>query len=142
MGPPLKQLVKDPALKDRVKVVFKHFPLSFHKQAKNASIAAMASQEQGKFWEMHDKIFANQKDLSPENFEKWAGEIGLDIAKYKAYLASGKGEKELEKDAAEARVAGLRGTPTIYVNGRKLNANIIGSPDAMKKLIDQYFPAK
>ena len=71
MGPPLKQLIKDPEVGSRVKVVFKHFPLGFHKQAEPASRASIAAMKQGKFWEFHDKCFANQRALTEENFKKF-----------------------------------------------------------------------
>ena len=139
LGPSIKALVDDPALKDRVKVVFKNFPLSFHKQAKPAALAALAAHDQGKFWEMHDKIFADIKNLSTENLEAHAEAIGLDVGQYKAYLAGSKGEDILNKDLAEARAAGLRGTPTIYINGRKFQSTSGYSPQAFASVINKYF---
>lgn len=142
MGPPLKQLLKDPEVGSRVKIVFKHFPLSFHKQAKPAAAASMAAHEQGKFWEMHDKIFANMKTITPENLAKWAGEVGLDMAKYDAYLKSGKADAIINKDMAEGRTAGVRGTPSIYINGRKFQSTGGYSPNAFKSVFKKYFPKK
>ena len=137
IAPAMKKLADAPELKGRIKVVFKHFPLNFHKQAKPAAIAAMAAHQQGKFWEMHDKIFADFKSLSADKLKQWATEIGLDIAKYDAYLASGAGAKIVEEDMKEARAAGLRGTPTVYINGRKYQGRGY-SPSAIKKLADTY----
>lgn len=142
MGPPLKQLIADPEIGSRIKVVFKHFPLSFHKQAEPASVAAMAAHQQGKFWEFADKCFANQKALTPENFKVWAEELGLDVAKFDAYIAGGAGSALVARDMAEGRTAGLRGTPTIYINGRKFQSTSGYSPAAFKQVINKFFPAQ
>ena len=100
-----------------VKVVFKHLPLSFHKNAKPASIAAMAAGEQGKFWEMHDILFQNQKSLSDELYMKSAKDLGLDMDKFKKDYASGNYDKLIESDMAIASKNGIRGTPGFFVNG-------------------------
>ncbi|HIA03697.1 MAG TPA: hypothetical protein EYN66_17625 [Myxococcales bacterium] len=142
MGPPLKQLIKDPALKGRIKVVFKQFPLGFHKAAKPAAVASLAAHDQGKFWEYHDKIFANQtklKTATAATYEGWAKELGLNLAKFKAYVASGKGEKIVENDMKEGRAGGVRGTPSIYINGRKYQSSAGYSPAAFKSVINKYF---
>ncbi|HEY1099303.1 MAG TPA: thioredoxin domain-containing protein, partial [Myxococcota bacterium] len=84
VDPMLHEVAKDPELKDKVKVVFKQFPLSFHKDAKPAAKAALAARDLGgdaKFWAMNDKLYANQRALTPENFTVWAKEIGLDSGK-------------------------------------------------------------
>lgn len=122
---------------DDAAVVFKHFPLSFHKEAMPAAEAAMAAHEQGKFWEYSDKIFANQKELTSENFEKWAGELGLDMEKFKASMASGKWKAKIQKDMAEGSKAGVRGTPSFYINGRKFEPMGGMSPQAFKSVIDK-----
>ncbi|MEC8023283.1 MAG: thioredoxin domain-containing protein [Myxococcota bacterium] len=142
IAPTLKKLTEDPELKDRVKVVFKQFPLSFHKQAKPAAVAALAAHQQGKFWEFHDKNFANMKSLTDENFKKWAGEIGLDMAKFDAYIASGEGEKIITGDMNDGRKAGVRGTPSVYINGRKFQPTGGYSVPAIKQILKKYFPKK
>ena len=121
MGPPLKQLTKsqDPVLKGRVKLVFKHFPLGFHKQAMNAAKASIAAHRQGKFWEMHDVIFKNIKSLADGVYEGYAKEVGLNLDKFKKDFADPATEAEVKQDMTEARAAGLGGTPTVYINGRK-----------------------
>jgi protein-disulfide isomerase len=139
VGPPLKQLIKDPAIGKRIKVVFKHFPLNFHKQAKGASVASMAAHAQGKFWEFHDKIFQNQKNLTDDNYKVWAKELGLNMKKFEAYLKSGKGEKIVQSDMSQGQAAGVRGTPSIYINGRKFDSSAGMSPAAFKKIILKYF---
>jgi protein-disulfide isomerase len=117
----LKQLTKsqNPALKGRVKLVFKHFPLGFHKQAMNAAKASIAAHRQGKFWEMHDVIFKNQKTLADDSYEKFAKEIGLKVAKFKKDFADPATDAEVKQDMSEARAAGVNGTPNVYINGRK-----------------------
>ena len=100
-----------------VKVVFKNLPLPFHDKAKPAAKAALAAQQQGKFWEMHDLLFQNQQDLSDEAFIKYAGDLGLDIEKFKAALNSPEIDKLVEADADQARKLGVNGTPGFFVNG-------------------------
>jgi protein-disulfide isomerase len=142
VGPPLKQLIKDPALKGRIKVLFKQFPLGFHKAAKPAAVASLAAHQQGKFWEYHDKIFANQpklKTATAETYEGWAKELGLNLGKFKAYIASGKGAKIIEEDMQDGRKAGVRGTPSVYINGRKYQSTAGFSPQAFKSVINKYF---
>lgn len=127
---------------DDAAVVFKHFPLSFHKEAMPAAEASMAANEQGKFWEFQDKVFENQKELTAENFEKWAGEIGLDVAKFKASIASGKWKEKIQRDMAEGNKAGVRGTPSLYINGRKFEPSGGMSPQAFKSVIDSEILGK
>jgi len=140
--PSIKALTTDAELKQRVKVVWKNFPLSFHKQAKPAALAALAANKQGKFWEFHDKNFANMKNLTTENFKAWAKELGLDMAKFEADMKDPQLVKLLEEDMADGRTAGLRGTPTIYINGRKFQSVSGYSPAAFKSVINKYFPKK
>lgn len=140
MGPPLKQLTEDPTIGSRIKVVFKHFPLSFHQQARPAALASVAAQNQGKFWEYGDKVFANIREINPENLRKWAEEMGLDMAKYDADIAAPATAAMVDQDIAEGRRAGLRGTPTIYINGRKFQSTAGYSPAAFKSIINRYFP--
>ncbi|NUN16175.1 MAG: thioredoxin domain-containing protein [Myxococcales bacterium] len=120
----------------KVNVAFKHFPLSFHQRAMPAAKASMAAMEQGKFWEMHDKLFANQKELTDENFIKWAGELGLDVEKFKAALANPKWEEKVKKDMAEGSASGVQGTPSLYINGRKFEPAGGMSPDAILAVIN------
>jgi protein-disulfide isomerase len=101
-----------------VQIAFKHFPLGFHPNAMPAAIAAEAAKEQGKFWEMHDKLFANQQNLDRASFEKYAQEIGLDMAKFKAALDASKNKEVIEANAKEGSQFGVRGTPSFFINGR------------------------
>ncbi len=106
---------------DKVRFVWKHNPLPFHKQAQPAHEAAQAVFELGgndAFWKFHDLAFANQKALTPENFEKWATEAGVDAAKFKAALADNKKlVAAIQKDMAGNRKIGATGTPAFRING-------------------------
>jgi protein-disulfide isomerase len=120
---------------DKVRIVFKHLPLSIHSKAPAAHAAAEAAHKQGKFWEMHDKIFANQREMSPDKYEEWAREIGLDIAKFKADIAAEATKKRVDDDAREANSLGVSGTPGFFVNGRFLSG---ARPfESFKTLIDE-----
>lgn len=102
----------------QVNHVFKHFPLSFHKEAMNAHRAVAAAGEQGKFWEMHDEVFDAPKDLAPETMQKHAEKLGLDMAKFDADYASEATAKKIADDQKEGRSIGVRGTPAFFVNGK------------------------
>jgi protein-disulfide isomerase len=100
-----------------------------------AAKAAEAAGEQGKFWEMHDKLFENNKAMTEENFVKWAGEIGLDVEKFKKDMADPKVEARIKKQQAEGITLGARGTPAFFINGRFLSG---AQPiDNFKKVIDE-----
>ncbi len=100
-----------------VKVSFKNLPLPFHPQAKPAAIASLAAKQQGKFWEMHDELFANQERLGDELYVELAGKLGLDVEKFKKDLLDPKIAAEVEQDAALATKLGVSGTPGFFVNG-------------------------
>lgn len=120
---------------DKIRIAWKNQPLPFHQFAQSAAEASMAAGAQNKFWEMHAKMFANQGALDRPSLEKYAGEIGLDMSRFKADLDGGKWKEAVQKDSAEGTKAGASGTPTFFVNGWKL----VGAqpPEAFKKLIDQ-----
>ncbi|MFL5320244.1 MAG: DsbA family protein, partial [Myxococcaceae bacterium] len=120
---------------NKVKVAFKFQPLPFHQNARPAAMAALAAQEQGKFWEMHDKLFANQQALDRASLDKYAQEIGLDMNKYKSAMDSNKFDPVIAADQAEAGRVGANGTPTFYINGRQL----VGAQpfESFKAVIDE-----
>ena len=130
--PTLQQIEKNYA--NDVRVVFIHNPLPFHPNAEPAAEAAVAADAQGKFWEMHDKLFANQQNLTRADFEKYAQEIGLDMNKFKAALDSHAGKKKIDADLAIAKQVGVQGTPNFYIDGR----NVQGAQpyEEFKKVID------
>jgi protein-disulfide isomerase len=118
---------------DSLKIVFKHYPLSFHDQALPAALASMAAAEQGRFWEYHDELFINQNSLASEKYLEIAQKLGLDLKKFSLDMMRPSLRQKIEQDAAEAKKAGVTGTPTIFVNGRKLNNRDL---TAISKLID------
>jgi protein-disulfide isomerase len=116
--PTLKQI--EDAYGKNVRVVFRNQPLPMHSNAKIAAEAGLAANEQGKFWQMHDKMFANQQKLDRTSLEGFASELGMDVGKFKAALDSGKFTKRVEEDSAAGAAAGANGTPTFYIDGREL----------------------
>lgn len=118
----------------QARLIFKHFPLtSIHPQAMPAAQAAAAAQKQGKFWEMHEKLFANQRALAPEQLKQYAQEIGLNVAQFEADMQSEEIKTVVQEDMQLAQRAGVRGTPTIFVNGKILQQR---SLDGFKQMID------
>jgi protein-disulfide isomerase len=107
---------------DSVKIVFKHYPLTFHEQAMPAALASMAAAEQGKFWEYHDQLFINQNSLGSAKYVEIAQNLGLDIKKFSLDMMRPSLRQKIEEDIAEAKRVGVTGTPTIFVNGRKLKS--------------------
>ena len=100
-----------------VKIVFKHLPLEFHPNAMPAAKAAAAAGKQGKFWEMHDKFFADQKSLSPDFYIQTAKDLGLNIDKFQADMNDPAIEKSIKDDMELAKKNGIQGTPGFFVNG-------------------------
>jgi protein-disulfide isomerase len=104
----------------QVRWVFKHFPLDFHKRARGAAKAALAAYGQGKFWEYHDRLFANQRRLAPADLEELAVELGLDMQRFRTAMQGEALERFIREDMELARTAGVNATPSLFVNGRKL----------------------
>lgn len=94
-------------------------PLDFHKFAEPAARAALAADNQGKFWEYHDKLFA-VKRLKKSSFDDVADDLDLDMKKFKADMNSAAIKTRVQKDIHDAQEAGVTGTPTVFINGRKL----------------------
>jgi protein-disulfide isomerase len=101
-----------------VRLVFKQFPLESHSQAAIAAEASLAAHAQGKFWEMHDRIFANPRALTEANFQAWAAEFGLDTLRFTRDLSSHKYQATVQNETREGLDAGVEGTPTVFLNGR------------------------
>jgi len=117
VAPTLKQIQE--VYKDNVRVVWKHLPLDFHKNAAGAALAAEVAGKQGKFWEFHDTLFADQSKLGPEDLKQHAKDLRLDMSRFETDLQNGgEYEKKIDKDVAEAQALGINGTPGIFVNGR------------------------
>ncbi|MGH7818408.1 MAG: thioredoxin domain-containing protein [Candidatus Binatia bacterium] len=102
--------------------VFMDFPLSsIHPMAMPASQAGRCAADQGKFWEYHHVLFERQRELTPDNFKKWAGELALDQKTFDACLASGKHDEAIRKSLEAGQKAGVNGTPGFFVNGILIN---------------------
>ncbi len=131
---PTLQQIRD-TYGDQVRVVFKHLPLNFHPKAPGAAAAAEAAHRQGKFWEMEELIFANQKTLDDEHYRAWAQQLGLDVAQWDKDRQSPEVAARVAADAKEAERLGVSGTPAFFVNGRFLSG---AQPfESFKSLIDQ-----
>jgi protein-disulfide isomerase len=104
----------------KVKYVFRDFPLSFHPNAQPAAEASECADEQGKFWEYHDALYANQQTLSPSLYTKLAGDLGLDVDQFTSCFDSGKYREEVQADFQYGGSVGVSGTPTFFINGIKL----------------------
>lgn len=111
----MPQIEKDYIETGKMKHVFLDFPLDMHKNAFKASEAGLCAGDQGKFWEMQDKLFANQQALKQEDLIKNAEALGLDTAKFKQCLDSGKHAEEIKKRIAEGQKAGITGTPAFLL---------------------------
>ena len=106
---------------DDVKIVFKNFPLRNHKFAMKAATAALAAESQGKFWEFHDLLFKNYNKLNDQKIREIALELGLDQTEFKKKMKDPKITAIIRQDVRDGAQAGVRGTPTIFINGRRLN---------------------
>ena len=103
-----------------VKLIYKNFPLRNHNSAKPAAIAAMAADKQGKFWEFHDEIFLVYNQLNEAKFEEIARKLNLDMERFQRDLKDPAIVQAVGSDVQEGFQAGVRGTPSIFVNGRRL----------------------
>jgi protein-disulfide isomerase len=130
---PVMKQVED-TYKGKVRIAFKQLPLPFHDKAGLAAEASLAANEQGKFWEYHDKLFANQQALDRPALEKYAEELGLNMSKFKAALDAHKFKKQVEDETKFGNSIGATGTPTFFINGKSL----VGAQpfDKFKEMID------
>lgn len=104
---------------DKVYLVFRQFPLTaLHEDAELAAEASLAAAEQGKFWEFHDKVFANQGALKRENLETYAKEVGLDLPRFKRVLDRRTYKAAVEEEIALGKSVNVEGTPTLFLNGK------------------------
>jgi protein-disulfide isomerase len=137
---PTLQKVKE-TYGDTVRVVFRDFPLlQIHPQAAKAAEAATCANEQGKFWEMHDRLFANQQKLQVADLKQYAVELGLNAESFNQCLDSGKHEAEWKKDLEDGAKYGLSGTPAFFINGRLISG---AQPlEAFTEIIDEELQNK
>jgi protein-disulfide isomerase len=129
----LEQLLSE--YPDQIRLVFKHSPLSIHKNAPLAHEAALAAGLQGKFWEMHDLLFAKQKQLAMADLIGYAKELQLDVPAFTAALTDRRLKPIVDQDLLEARAFGVNSTPTFFVNGQRFGG--AATLDTLKGLVDR-----
>jgi len=122
---------------EKVRLVFKQFPLDMHIHAMDAALAAEAALVQGRFWEMHDKLFALKGALSDEAMEGAASSAGLDLTRWKEDLESSEVIERVSADKEEALGLKLTGTPAIYVNGVEFEEPI----KYLQQYVEEFIPA-
>jgi protein-disulfide isomerase len=107
---------------DKVRIVWKDFPLTqIHPQAFKAGEAGHCAAEQGKFWEFHDAVYANQQAMQPEDLKRHAANVGVDAAKFNACLDTSKHAEIVRNGVAEGTRLGIDSTPTVFINGRRVS---------------------
>lgn len=106
---------------NELRIVFKQRPLPFHEHAEQAAKAALAAQKEGKFWEYQRALFASRTELDQTELEDIAEEVGLDVERFRTTLASPELDVALERDLADAERVGAKGTPTFFVNGKRVS---------------------
>ena len=130
--PVLEQVLeKNP---NQVKLVFKNFPIRNHKFAMPAAVAALAAGKQGKFWEFHDLLFKDYTRLNEQKVNEIAQKLKLDIKKFETDRKDPRIIELIRRDILEGNQAGVRGTPTIFINGRLLRNR---SPAGFQELIEK-----
>ena len=125
---------------DRIRFVYRNYPLANHADARPAAEAAQCANEQGKFWQYHDRLFTDQATLGDAGLKKSAADLGLDTAKFDACLDARKYKAVVDADIRDGDEAGVTGTPAFFINGRAL----VGAHplDAFKRLIDEELALK
>ncbi|HEX8078064.1 MAG TPA: thioredoxin domain-containing protein [Chthoniobacterales bacterium] len=125
--------------KGRLRVVFHHFPLAIHANARAASIAAEAAERQGRFWEMHDLLYREQASWSkapdvPALFDSYAQKLGLDLARFKQDLQSPGVSAHVDADQILGKTRGVTSTPTLFVNNVLVPADALNPPGLQKAI--------
>ncbi len=134
--PQLEQLLEK--YPNDVKVVFKNFPIRTHKFAIQAAMAALAAGRQDKFWEFHDELFKNYNRLDDQKVQEISTQLGLDQKKFEDHKKSPVEAARIRQDYEEGLKLGVRGTPTLFINGRRVkNRNM----QSMEAIIDQELEA-
>ncbi|MDQ2973080.1 MAG: DsbA family protein [bacterium] len=134
--------------KDKITFKFRHFPLqTIHPNARAAHRAAQAAANQGKFWELHDLLYQNQTSWKNSTnaagiFETFAGQIGLDIERYQADVASSDTNSVINADVAEGGSKNVTGTPTFFIDGKEVNIQDLQTVEAFNKAIEDAFAAR
>jgi protein-disulfide isomerase len=125
---------------DRVSLVYRHYPLPNHPDARPAAEASACANEQGRFWDYHDRLFANQSRLADPDLKQHAAELGLDAQRFNDCFDRRKYEDQVDEDIDAGEAAGVSGTPAFYINGRPLSG---AQPfEAFKRIIDEELARK
>ncbi len=136
--PTVEQVLK--AYGDRIRLVYRHYPLRNHPNARPAAEAASCAAEQGKFWQYHDQLFGNSTKLTNDDLKQHATAVGLDREAFNTCFDQKKYKKDIDADIAEADDAGVSGTPAFFINGRSLDG---AQPfEAFKRIIDEELELK
>ncbi|MEE9615008.1 MAG: thioredoxin domain-containing protein [Thermodesulfobacteriota bacterium] len=122
----MPQIKKEYIDSGKARYVFRDFPLPFHKQAQKAAEAAQCAGEQGKYWEMHDTIFANQSAMKLDDLRGYGKKLGLESDRYNKCLDSGKYAQEVRDDMAAGQKIGIRGTPSFVIGKTTKSGKIKG----------------
>jgi protein-disulfide isomerase len=134
----LPQIISDYIDTGKVKLYYRHYPLSFHPKATPLALVAECANDQGAFWEMHDKIFDNNATVAnatDDQFKQWAVDLGLDANEFNNCYDNKTHQDLVEEDTAAGTAVGVSGTPTFYINGKQL----VGAQpfDSFKAIIDE-----
>jgi len=119
---------------EEVKIVYKNFPLNNHKFAKKAATAALAAESQGKFWEFHDLLFKNYNRLNDKKIRDIAIELSLDMVKFDEKTKDPLIQERISRDLRDGNRADVRGTPTVFINGKRLRDRTL---PGFQKIIDR-----
>jgi protein-disulfide isomerase len=122
----------------KLKIVYKSFPLSSHKYSWQAATTAMAANEKGKFWEVYKEIFANYNRINDAKLKEIRNHFGLDTPEFEALMNSPEIRSRVASDRNEGIQVGVQGTPTVFINGKRLNNK---RPDGFKAAIDNELKA-
>ncbi|MBL6990470.1 MAG: DsbA family protein [Bacteriovoracaceae bacterium] len=122
---------------DKIKIVYKNFPLPFHNHAKKAAEAALCAKEQSLdlFWKIHDEMFKNQDKLADKDLKELAKKVGLDVAKLESCLTSHKYAMQVQADIEQGKKVGVKSTPTFFVNGQMVNGAL--PVETFSEIIDE-----
>ncbi len=129
--PLFKQVLK--AYPDKARLVIKNFPLKMHKNARSAATAALAAERQGKFWPLHDLLFENYNKLNPQKIRELAKQAGLEMERFDQDINDQVLQQKINADLQEGRKVGVSGTPTVFINGKRLQQR---SMAGFKRMID------
>ena len=117
-----------------VKIVYKNFPISSHRFAVAAAVAALAASRQGKFWDFHDELFKNHNQLNEEKVQEIATQLNLNLAQFEKDRKDRQLLEQIRQDYNEGIRAGIRSVPSVFINGRKLKNR---SPNGFQDMIDK-----